>query len=319
MTSQGQPAQAIYQNGQIILRAPMSDGSQPQIMFQSSPHGMTTQATTTQQLPPGMSTNMQPLMQPPTQMRPSASVSSIPPPGKTPISRSLAPILPTTSTSNSWRQYTSSVTSNSSPKGKNKVSPRGTGQVGRPPGSKSSLSNLKSLTQSSSSPPVLQPNSPHIHNTSMPLGPPILQGLAPVDPARNSPNSLPPTLQPMLPSTGSLLSGKPNDTHPPVLLANGPIPSSDASKMKNNSFLNRKSDESGENHPGMSNGDGLSSIHSSTPKAVVKPNVLTHVIDGHIIQESSSPFPLDGIETKGTCRLYFLLFPNLNLNITFFL
>jgi len=32
---------------------------------------------------------------------------------------------------------------------------------------------------------------------------------------------------------------------------------------------------------------------SNTPKAVVKPNVLTHVIDGHIIQESSTPFPLD--------------------------
>jgi len=30
----------------------------------------------------------------------------------------------------------------------------------------------------------------------------------------------------------------------------------------------------------------------STPKAVVKPQVLTHVIDGHIIKESSQPFPI---------------------------
>lgn len=29
-----------------------------------------------------------------------------------------------------------------------------------------------------------------------------------------------------------------------------------------------------------------------TPKAVVKPQVLTHVIDGHIIKESSQPFPI---------------------------
>ena len=29
-----------------------------------------------------------------------------------------------------------------------------------------------------------------------------------------------------------------------------------------------------------------------TPKAVVKPNVLSHVIDGHVIKESSTPFPV---------------------------
>merc|ERR1719431_101558 len=29
-----------------------------------------------------------------------------------------------------------------------------------------------------------------------------------------------------------------------------------------------------------------------TPKCVVKPQVLTHVIDGHIIKESSQPFPV---------------------------
>ncbi|CAB4069318.1 PHC1 [Lepeophtheirus salmonis] len=35
-----------------------------------------------------------------------------------------------------------------------------------------------------------------------------------------------------------------------------------------------------------------------TPKAFVKPNVLTHVIDGHIIQESSQPFPLEAGDDK---------------------
>jgi len=32
--------------------------------------------------------------------------------------------------------------------------------------------------------------------------------------------------------------------------------------------------------------------NAPTPKAVVKPQVLTHVIDGHIIKESSQPFPI---------------------------
>merc|ERR1712176_768743 len=34
-----------------------------------------------------------------------------------------------------------------------------------------------------------------------------------------------------------------------------------------------------------------------TPKAVVKPQVLTHVIDGHVIKESSAPFPLSPSKT----------------------
>ena len=35
-----------------------------------------------------------------------------------------------------------------------------------------------------------------------------------------------------------------------------------------------------------------------TPKAVVKPQVLTHVIDGHVIKESSAPFPLSPSKSK---------------------
>jgi hypothetical protein len=37
-----------------------------------------------------------------------------------------------------------------------------------------------------------------------------------------------------------------------------------------------------------------------TSKAVVKPQILTHVIDGHIIKESSQPFPVS--QVKGTVR-----------------
>merc|ERR1719499_1470398 len=35
----------------------------------------------------------------------------------------------------------------------------------------------------------------------------------------------------------------------------------------------------------------------TTPKAVVKPQVFTHVIDGHIIKESSAPFPVSPSKT----------------------
>ena len=36
----------------------------------------------------------------------------------------------------------------------------------------------------------------------------------------------------------------------------------------------------------------------TTPKAVVKPQVFTHVIDGHIIKESSAPFPVSPSKSK---------------------
>jgi hypothetical protein len=44
---------------------------------------------------------------------------------------------------------------------------------------------------------------------------------------------------------------------------------------------------------GSGGGDG-----AATPKAVVKPQVLTHVIDGHIIKESSQPFPVSPVKGK---------------------
>ena len=37
-------------------------------------------------------------------------------------------------------------------------------------------------------------------------------------------------------------------------------------------------------------------VPTTTPKAVVKPQVLTHVIDGHIIKESSQPFPVSPVK-----------------------
>lgn len=111
--------------------------------------------------------------------------------------------------------------------------------------------------------------------------------------------------------------GKPIDSQPPTLSASAPMPTLDSSKMmpsnKGTPLMSgsnsRKPDDKYNN--GDSSADHNDSGHGSqTPKAVVKPNVLTHVIDGHIIQESSQPFPLDNSDSKGrtlkvftsTCR-----------------
>ena len=63
----------------------------------------------------------------------------------------------------------------------------------------------------------------------------------------------------------------------------------------------------------------LSAVQGSvnTPKAVVKPQVLTHVIDGHVIKESSTPFPVSPSKSKfvfqianrRTIEKYFFIIP----------
>jgi hypothetical protein len=335
MSPQTQAHQTIFQNGQIIFRAPMQDGSQTPIMF-SSPSPMTAQPTMQpapnhQQLPPGMSTSMQPIsmQQATTTMRPPVSLPSQPPPGKTPISRSLAPLLPTVSTSQSSARQNSypgmpNLSANapsSSPKGKQKMSPRSggsSGQVGRPPGpSKSAVNSLKMPPAASMSPPILSnsPQFPTQPGSPMMLGPPVLQTSMPLAPlSRGSPHSQPPLLQPMMlptvPTTSASeaarFTGKAVDSQPPVLSANAPFPAMDISKKqdggKGSSGGIRRMDDSAEN----GSADVVSAPVSVTPKAVVKPNVLTHVIDGHIIQESSHPFPLDHSDSKGNERISFL-------------
>ena len=53
-----------------------------------------------------------------------------------------------------------------------------------------------------------------------------------------------------------------------------------------------------------------------TPKAVVKPQVLTHVIDGHVIKESSAPFPVSPAKGEFTFRFRFtVLFVTKNKNL----
>ena len=47
---------------------------------------------------------------------------------------------------------------------------------------------------------------------------------------------------------------------------------------------------------------------ATTPKAVVKPQVLTHIIDGHIIKESSQPFPITPA-TKSEYSFIIVVYP----------
>jgi hypothetical protein len=123
--------------------------------------------------------------------------------------------------------------------------------------------------------------------------------------SKNSILSRPPTLSSNIPV--SQVNGTPKDTTKlPILPTSIHNKLNDADKLKNGGDISTKSNES--------HGDG----ESSTPKAVVKPNVLTHVIDGHIIQESSTPFPLDP-KGKFFYHMFSIIFLNKYCHISYFL
>lgn len=245
---QGQAqTQAIFQNGQLFFRA---QGTQEGMMF--SPQGQPIsqqpmQVTSNQQMPPGLTPGMQPMaIQSTASMRP-PTASTLPMQmiaGKTPISRSQPLLLPSTTSATSKSGYT--IGSNQlpsipslqhpSPKSKQKISPRGSGHVGRPPGPKSALMKMASQpTPRLPGPPII-PNQPGSPRT---LGPPILQTSSPIPPNNlNPPHSQPPILQPMnplpLPPTVSVASSVAYSSanavsknnilsRPPTLSANIPV------------------------------------------------------------------------------------------------
>ena len=311
---QGQAqTQAIYQNGQLFFRAP---GPQDGMMVMG-PNGQpmsqqTMQVTTPQQMPPGLTPGMQPMaiqtassMKPPTASPLQMPMTS----GKTPISRQPL-LLPSTTSTSTKAGYGIGTFPNAplqqpSPKSKQKMSPRGSGHVGRPPGPKSALTKMApQSTPRLPGPPLLptQPGSPRT------LAPPILQTSSPIPPNNlNPPHSQPPVLQPMTPLPVLPTVSAPNAiaissanavnkvgilSRPPTLASNIPVSQINGNLNKlpilPTSIYN-KLNEADKQKTNESPVDG----ESNTPKAVVKPNVLTHVIDGHIIQESSTPFPLD--------------------------
>jgi hypothetical protein len=110
--------------------------------------------------------------------------------------------------------------------------------------------------------------------------------------------------------------GKAMDSQPPTLSANAPMPSLSMDNNKKYDMMPSNKGTplmSGSNSRKPDNDMSMEHSHNNehnsghgshvTPKAVVKPNVLTHVIDGHIIQESSQPFPLDNSDSKGRQRI----------------
>ena len=314
---QGQAqTQAVFQNGQLYLRA---QNPQDGLMFNQQGQLISQQpmqGTTAQPMPPGLTPGMQPIaiqgsaaMKPPTASTlPMSTIA-----GKTPISRQPL-LLPSTTTTTSKAGYGANLPNvpsinQPSPKSKQKMSPRGSGNVGRPPGPKSALMKMGAQPNTRLPGPPIIPNQPGSPRT---LGPPVLQTSSPIPP-NNLTHSQPPVLQPMNPlppppiasaptsgaySSANLVNKNSVLSRPPTLSSN--IPTSQVNGtpklpiLPNISKMNDTNDKiknGGDNLTKAS--DSLVDNESNTPKAVVKPNVLTHVIDGHIIQESSTPFPLD--------------------------
>merc|ERR1719322_1006375 len=106
------------------------------------------------------------------------------------------------------------------------MSPRGSGNVGRPPGPKSALLKMGSQPNTRLPGPPIIPNQPGSPRT---LGPPVLHTSSPIPPNNpNPPHSQPPILQPMNPL-------------PPPPIASAPTSGaySSASLVNKNSILSR--------------------------------------------------------------------------------
>ena len=327
---QGQ--QVFIANGQMYTMASRpgpQDGqaATSQIMF--SPQGLQMQAhpqaannlqqnLTTQQLPPGLTTSMQPMTMTSTtsggqtMVRPPIAYPSQPPAGKTQISRAPPTLLPATSTTaNPTSRSTTSTAfmTQPSPKSKQKMSPRTTTPLAAKGGlsatsaaTKSILNTIKNQSINASSPPLLSSSgSPMTLSTTTTGGPPVLQTPLSAPPSQAS-NSQPPLLHPMMipssapnpaPAPASYLNGKPTS-----IVTNAPL-STVPGGFKNGS----------EKVPILPNNTIKKTPTTAAPMEPMTKNsneptkrpqeCLTHVIDGHVIHESSQPFPLeDDLKSK---------------------
>ena len=177
---------------------------------------------------------------------------------------------------------------------------RGSGHVGRPPGPKSALMKMASQpTPRLPGPPII-PNQPGSPRT---LGPPILQTSSPVPPNNpNPPHSQPPILHPMnplppppimsTPSSGAYSSvavskGSSIISRPPTLTSNIPLSQMTKLPILPANIHNKINDtdkvrNGGEPLMSKQSNEHLGESESTTPKAIVKPNVLTHSI--HVTQ-----------------------------------
>ena len=291
MTNQGMaymPAQgqAFIQGNQLIFRAPApqdANAAQP-VMF--SPPATPSQSPMAHQQPgqvqaqAGAQLATQ-QMQPMALARPPMStfqpVNQPVKQGKTAISRAL-PIRPGFQSPQvpGHLQPQPQQLANTSPKAGKSKSPRVPGLIGRPPGpgkAAAALNALKTPTVVGPAPQRL-PTSV-VSSMAVVAGPPMLQTTQamlppPVVVQAPQPNTFAgmPKLQPMMPA-------------PPAPAAAAPVPTE----------LEPKKEETAA--AATDNKDEAEAKESvDTPKAVVKPNVLSHVIDGHVIKESSTPFPV---------------------------
>ena len=225
--------------------------------------------------------------------------ASQPPAGKTQISRAPPTLLPATSTSTipTSRSTTSTpFMAQPSPKSKQKMSPRTTtqqplaakgGLSATSAATKSILNTIKNQSVSSVSPPVLSSTLP----TGGPSGPPVLQTPLSAPPTQAS-NSQPPLLHPMMsmPNPAASMASSPafiNGGKPTTL-----VPSLTTTKVP---ILPNNQARKGVPPPVAAAPMEPVSKPINTPEVNGKrpQECLTHVIDGHVIHESSQPFPLE--------------------------
>ncbi len=164
------------------------------------------------------------------------------------------------------------------------------------------MNSLSSVLPTSQVMPVQQ-QQPHQVQTSIPstVMSNHLSKLMPVSASVASSYSSSVTSKPppgVVPPTSQILDMPPtltkeiNTNAPAVSAPDLAAPAIAAGHMSQNGVAAEKF---GENDAGA--------LGNPTPKAVVKPQVLTHVIDGHVIKESSQPFPVSPV--KGKSSLYY--------------
>ena len=325
----GPAPQPILQNGQIIFRSPGPDGQQ--LMF--SPGGPPNGPAQVPQPVPAASTplQMQSPMPIPQMTRPTTVPSA--PPGKTAISRAIAPLPPSVSQSGPRMGFSQAgnLPAQSSPKSKQKMSPRGANiGPGRPPGPKTVNTPKMNLAGAkpditATGPPTLLPQMVPAQPVSLPTTTPapphsmlVSMPAMPVKPLYQMSSSIPTsTVTPIIsqpPAEPDKLQGPPTLTKE-TKEANPPMPNLGPPNLSSNLSSSRLVVGQTTQQPLTAGEPAL----LPTPKAVVKPQVLTHVIDGHIIKESSTPFPVSPSKSKfvfqitiilADCYLHVLTFPS---------
>ena len=290
----GNLTQAFVQGNQLFLRAPApqdANAAQP-VMF-SSPTAPNPSPLAPQQPGP-----MQPQANPQLAAQPlqpmamaRAPMSTFQPvnqpvkQGKTAISRAMPirPGLQTPQMPGGHLQPQPQQLPHTSPKGGKSKSPRVPGLIGRPPGpgkAAAALNALKSSPAGAVAPQRLP--SSVVSSMAVVAGPPMLQTTQALLPPPVVVQAPPQAQFPGMPKLQPMAMAAP--AGPGVL----PPPPSSATAVEP-----KKEEAPAAAAPGTdSKEDSESKENVDTPKAVVKPNVLSHVIDGHVIKESSTPFPV---------------------------